>query len=216
MKKLPMFLLALTSFSLLSCVREDADRAAKADKEVPEMISIPGKHYEIGKYEVTQAEWLAVMGSNPSEFKHCGKTCPVEKVSWNDVQEYLRKLNRTTGRHYRLPTEIEWSYACLGGARSEYCGGNNIGSVAWYSGNSDNAPHPAGQMSANGYGLYDMSGNVWEWMNDCYDKSCAERALRGGSWKASGAYVLRATFRGIDVPDGKYGDVGFRLARTLP
>ncbi|MDD4929801.1 MAG: formylglycine-generating enzyme family protein [Gallionella sp.] len=213
MKKLILF--AAICLPLQACVREDKGQAGQVAPSIPQMVSIPGQPYEIGKYEVTQAEWLSVMGDNPSEFKHCGKTCPVERVSWNDVQEYLRKLNGQTGRQYRLPTEAEWEYACFGGARSDYCGGNTLDTLAWFSGNSGNTTHPAGQRQANGYGLYDMSGNVWEWMQDCADSSCAARALRGGSWFSYPKF-LRAANRYYDAPGYRFNLTGFRLARTLP
>jgi formylglycine-generating enzyme required for sulfatase activity len=103
-----------------------------------EMIRIPSRNYELGKFEVTQAQWLAVMGNNPSDFTACGNNCPVEQVSWNDIQEFLQKLNAKTGKNYRLPTEAEWEYACYGGTKTEYCGSNDINAVAWY----DTGVHP--------------------------------------------------------------------------
>jgi Sulfatase-modifying factor enzyme 1 len=181
----------------------------------PAMIRIPGKNYEIGKYDVTQAEWKAVMGSNPSHFTNCGDTCPVEQVSWDDAQAFIQKLNTKTGRQHRLPTEAEWEYACYGGSQTEYCGGNDINSVAWYSENSNKTTHPVGQKQANGYGLYDMSGNVWEWMSDCYNGDCAQRVLRGGSWNFKPQNV-RAAYRLRDEPAIRYSNLGFRIARTLP
>ena len=147
-----------------------------------EMVAIQGKNYEIGKYEVTQGEWQSVMGSNPSRFAACGEDCPVENVSWNDVQEFITKLNQQTGNQYRLPTEQEWEFACLGGRSTEYCGGNDLNALGWYNGNSGATSHPVGQKQANAYGLYDMSGNVWEWVQDKYDSQHDWRVLRGGSW----------------------------------
>ena len=176
------------------------------------MIRIPGKNYEIGKYDVTQKEWQTVMGTNPSYFKNCGDNCPVEQVSWNDIQEFLQKLNAKTGKQYRLPIEEEWEYACYGGNKTEYCGGSDLNSVAWYRDNSNNTTHPVGQKQANGYGLYDMSGNVWQWMQNEYGSG---RALRGGSW-GSGTDFLRASNRDIHDPRGRSDGSGFRLARTLP
>lgn len=196
-------------------------RAQEADLEkLPQeieanMVRIPGKDYEMGKYEITQKEWKAVMGSNPSSFSSCGDTCPVENVSWDDVQIFLQKLNARTSRQYRLPTEAEWEYACYGGSKTEYCGSDNIDSVAWYDKNSNNTTHPAGQNQANGYGLYDMSGNVWEWMQDWYDSSQNGRSLRGGSWNY-GPQSVRASVRGFNVPALRVNRLGFRLARTLP
>jgi formylglycine-generating enzyme required for sulfatase activity len=186
----------------------------------PTMVRIPGKNYEIGKYDVTQAEWKAVMGNNPSKFSLCGDTCPVEQVSWDDVQVFIQKLNAETGKQYRLPTETEWEYACYGGSQTEYCGGNDIDAVAWHdeqfgNGNSNGTTHPAGQKQANSYGLYDMSGNVWQWTSDCWEGDCAQRVLRGGSWFNIPQHV-RASFRIHN--DHTLGDQwnGFRLARTLP
>lgn len=178
------------------------------------MVRIPGQNFEIGQTEVTQAQWRAVMGNNPSRFAGCDN-CPVEQVSWNDTQDFIRKLNSWTRKEYRLPTEAEWAVACQGGKQTEYCGGNNIDSVAWYDGNSGNATHPVGQKQANGYGLYDMSGNVWEWCQDWYDDSQRDRVLRGGSW-SSISQLPRAAYRNLDDPALRYGIYGFRLARTLP
>lgn len=181
----------------------------------PAMVVIPGKNYEMGKYEVTQAEWRALMNSNPSKYASCGDSCPVGMVSWNDAQAFIQKLNAKTGRVYRLPTEAEWEYACYGGSKTEYCGAKNIDSVAWYNGNSDNLPHPAGQKKANGYGLYDMSGNVWEWTNDCWEGDCTNRVLRGGSWLNEKRLVV-ASFRNRNEITYRYLSSGFRLARSLP
>lgn len=145
--------------------------------------------FSIGKYEVTQKEWKAVMGSNPSKFK--GGNLPVEKVSWNDCQEFIIKLNTLTGRKFRLPTEAEWEYAARGGNRSngyKYSGSNDINAVAWYEGNSGNKTHNVGKKAANELGLYDMSGNVWEWTSSkwCYDysqpRNSSHFVTRGGSW----------------------------------
>ena len=124
--------------------------------------------YYLGKYEVTQAQWQQVMGNNPAYYK--GSNKPVENVVWDDVQDFIRKLNQQTGLHYRLPTEAEWEYACRsGGEDQKYCGGNNANSVAWYDDRSGSGPRPVGQKQANGLGLYDISGNVWEWVQDRYD-----------------------------------------------
>ncbi len=213
----------LLSFYLLILVFVFAEPATSAMPEAikqeeakfnaPKMIAIPGKNYEMGKYEVTQAEWEAVMGNKPSKFK--GANLPVEQVSWNDIQEYLAKLNQKTGKQYRLPTEAEWIYACYGGSQTEYCGSNDINAVAWHDGNSGNQTHPAGQKQANGYGLYDMSGNAWEWMEDCREGDCSLRMLRGGSWVNDLKFV-RAMSRSWDFTTGRNNNFGFRLARTLP
>ncbi len=181
--------------------------------DCPEMIAVPGRNYALGKSEVTQAEWGALMGSNPSNFK--GANLPVEQVSWDDAQDYIKRLNQKTGKNYRLPTEAEWAYACYGGNQTEYCGSNDINAVAWYGDNSGNQTHAVGQKQANGYGLYDMSGNVYEWMDDCYAGKCnIGRQLRGGSW-ANNPESARAAKRVGDGTGIRNKFIGFRLARTL-
>jgi formylglycine-generating enzyme required for sulfatase activity len=184
--------------------------------------------YYIGKTEVTQAQWKAVMGGNPSNWK--GDNLPVEQVSWNDVQEFIRKLNAQTGKNYRLPTEAEWEFAARGGNQSRgyiYSGSNTIGSVAWYYDNSyDNSSktHPVGTKSPNELGIYNMSGNVYEWCNDWYGSyssvsqtnprgasSGSYRVLRGGSW-GSDSRGTRVSARGSNNPGNRYFISGFRLA----
>jgi formylglycine-generating enzyme required for sulfatase activity len=189
--------------------REIQDRSYRG-----EMIKIPNQHFEIGKTEVTQAQWRAVMGNNPSHISGCDN-CAVDDVSWDTVQEYLQKLNAKTGEYYRLPTEAEWELACYADSKTEYCGGNDVNAVAWYDQNSGNRTRPVGQKQANGFGLFDMSGNVWEWMSDCYDDNCGRRVLRGGSWY-SGPRFMRADFRFCLPPGVRDHDLGFRVARTLP
>ena len=152
--------------------------------------------FYIGKYEVTQKQWKEIMGSNPSRYK--GDNLPVENVSWDDVQKFIKKLNQKTGQNYRLPTEAEWEYAARGGSTgspTKYAGSNNIDDVAWYSSNSGRKTHAVGTKKANELGIYDMSGNVWEWCSDWYgsyssgsqnnpqgSSSGTFRVLRGGSW----------------------------------
>jgi formylglycine-generating enzyme required for sulfatase activity len=168
------------------------------------------------------------MGSNPSSFNGCG-SCPVEQVSWNDVQDFIVKLNHMTGGNYRLPTEAEWEYAARGGSRSrghKYSGSDNLGSVGWYYSNSDKKTHPVGKKTANELGLYDMSGNVWEWCSDWYDKDYyssspvrnpkgpgggSGRVRRGGCWSYDARYC-RVSSRNYNSPDDRYGNLGFRLA----
>lgn len=181
----------------------------------PVMVHIPGKNYELGKYEVTQGQWRAVMGNDPSKFTNCGDTCPVEQVSWNDIQEFLQKLNAKTGRQYRLPSKAEWEYACYGGSQTEYCGGNDINAVAWYEENSNSTTHPVGQKQANGYGLYDMSGNVAEWMENKASNEHDLRYLLGGAWYTSPRSARAANNFGFE-PTLRSRGLGFRLARTLP
>jgi formylglycine-generating enzyme required for sulfatase activity len=166
------------------------------------------------------------MGSNPSNFSGCDQ-CPVENVSWNDIEEFIRKLNQLTGKSYRLPTEAEWEYAARGGNKSRgftYSGGNDLGSVGWYDGNSGSKTHPVGQKAANELGIYDMTGNVWEWCSDWYGSytssfqrnpggpsSGQNRVLRGGSWFGN-SRGCRVSHRSNHDPDYRinYG-LGFRL-----
>ena len=189
------------------------DKAASTAVNEPTMVRIPGRNYEIGKYEVTQGEWKAVMGNNPSRFNNCGDSCPVEQVSWNDIQIFIQKLNQQTGKQYRLPTEAEWEYACYGGSQRAYCGGSNLDSVGWSSKNSNIQTHPAGQKQANGYGLYDMSGNVLELTNDCWEENCLKRVLRGGSFEQDERADERSGWAKLA---GRISNMGFRLAKTLP
>ena len=181
--------------------------------------------FSIGRYEVTQEEWKAVMGSNPSYFK--GKKLPVEKVSWDNCQKFIRKLNQLTGKQFRLPTEAEWEYASRGGSKSrgyKYAGGNGIGSVAWYDDNSGNKTHEVGKKQPNELGLYDMSGNVWESCQDWYgdyssssqtnptgSSSGSYRVYRGGSWSDL-ARFCRVSYRDGDAPGFRIYDLGLRLA----
>ena len=181
--------------------------------------------YYIGKYEVTQEEWRSVMGNNPSNFK--GANNPVETVSWNDCQEFIKKLNELTGMQFRLPTEAEWEYAARGGNKSrgyKYSGSNTIGEVAWYDGDSSKATHQVGTKQANELGLYDMSGNVWEWCSDWYSYYSSSpstnpigsytgpyRVCRGGSWFSNAQYC-RVSNRFNYYPGYRYYNIGMRLA----
>lgn len=181
--------------------------------------------FNIGKYEVTQAQWKAVMGNNPSSFSGC-EDCPVERVSWNDVQDFIRKLNAQTGKNYRLPTEAEWEYAAKGGKSSKgytYSGSNDLNSVAWTIDNSGRKTHAVGGKQANELGVYDMAGKVWEWCSDWYDAynsysetnptgalSGQNRVRRGCGWYYNGG-VCSASLRYWDKPDYRINDCGFRL-----
>jgi formylglycine-generating enzyme required for sulfatase activity len=179
--------------------------------------------------EVTQGQWQAVMGENPSHFKDCGDDCPVESVSWNDAQKFIEKLNRKEkGSQYRLPTEAEWEYACRAGTRTRYYTGDSeedLDRAGWYGRNSGGKTHPVGRKEPNGFGLYDMHGNVWEWCQDWYGdypngsvidpkgpSSGSSRVLRGGSWIFYGWFV-RSASRFRFVPSERYHDFGLRLAR---
>jgi len=168
--------------------------------------------FRIGKYEVTQAEWNAVMGENPSDNQLCDD-CPVELVSWNDVQEFIKRLNQLTGKTYRLPTEAEWEYAARGGNDSKgykYAGSNDLDEVAWYGANSEKNTHPVGQKKPNELGIHDMSGNVSEW---CADGSAGNsRMLRGGAWGNSDSRTFRVSNRLSYNPVDRNNYHGFRLA----
>ena len=165
------------------------------DEKPTHQVTLSSSYY-IGETEVTQALWKAVMGKNPSKFN--GDNLPVEKVSWKDCQKFIEKLNSLTGKRFRLPTEAEWEFAARGGNKSnltQYSGGGNIDDVAWYDGNSGKKTHPVKKKKANELGIYDMSGNVWEWCQDWWGSygssaqtnpkgpdSGSFRVLRGGSW----------------------------------
>ena len=181
--------------------------------------------YSIGETEVAQELWQAVMGNNPSKFK--GDNLPVEQVSWEDCQMFISKLNQLTGRRFRLPTEAEWEYAARGGSKSrgyKYSGNNNIDDVAWYTSNSSSKTHPVKTKQANELGLYDMSGNVWEWCQDWYGSyssgsqtnptgatSGSDRVRRGGGW-FNGARSCRSAYRNGCAPSSRGYNLGMRLA----
>ncbi len=181
----------------------------------------------IGKYEVTQGEWVAVMGTTPSAFSDCGMRCPVESVSWDDTQEFIWKLNsRESGNGYvnRLPTEAEWEYAARAGTPGARYG--ELGAIAWYLANSGSRTHPVGQKRPNAWGLHDMLGNVWEWTGDWYGEypsgpvadpkgpeSGAARVGRGGSWDRN-ARLVRSAVRDYNSPGDRGNYFGFRLVRT--
>lgn len=181
--------------------------------------------YQIGRYEVTQKEWEEVMGSNPSVFK--GEYLPVDNVSWDDIQVFITKLNKKTGKKYRLPTEAEWEYAARGGVNSKnalYAGHDDISNVAWYNGNSKKTSHQVGTKTPNELGIYDMSGNVYEWCQDGYSgyvgfrltnpkglKHGKEKVIRGGSWNHSSEYC-RVSNRFYAFHSNKKSCYGFRLA----
>ncbi len=211
----------------MGCQSSTRDGECYDDEKPPHEVTV--RDFYIGKYEVTQSEWLRVMGSNPSNFKDCNN-CPVEQVSWNDVQEYIKKLNAQTGKKYRLPTEAEWEYAARGGSRSQgyrYSGGNTLADVGLYDGNSGSKTKPVGTRKANELGIYDMTGNVWEWVEDDWhgnytgaptdgsawrDKRTGSyRVYRGGCWFSTARYC-RSACRSGHAPAGLGNCVGFRLA----
>ncbi|MDP1613806.1 MAG: SUMF1/EgtB/PvdO family nonheme iron enzyme [Sulfuritalea sp.] len=240
-----------------AAVASPAGKVFRDCAECPELVVIPGGSYEmgsaadeagrdsdegpqhrvsvgtfaLGKTEVTQGQWRALMGSNPSRFSSCGDGCPVENVSWDDAQAYVRRLSEKTGKRYRLPSEAEWEYACRAGGTQTYCGSDSVDRVAWYGGNSGSKTHPAAGKQANAFGLFDMSGNVWEWVEDCYHDSysgapsdgsawtsgCKDvrRVLRGGSW-SDDPKVARSADRIRSSRVFRFDSSGFRVARMLP
>jgi formylglycine-generating enzyme required for sulfatase activity len=183
------------------------------------------KGFWMGKYEVTQAQYRQVMGNNPSHFP--GLNNPVEMVSWDNAASFSEKMGNSTATRIRLPSEAEWEYACRAGhVQERYCGGNDSHNrFAWSNANSNKQTHPVGKLTANDWGLYDMSGSVWEWVQDCWHDDyqgapadgsvwktgqCAKRVLRGGSW-CNDPSLVRAGFRYGNDPDG--GECGgFRVA----
>lgn len=198
------------------------NEVGRIDDEKLHRVTITHDFY-LGKYLVTQAQWQAIMGDNPSYFK--GNKLPVERVSWLDVQRFIAQLNQKTGQWYRLPTEAEWEYACRAGTTTPYYTGQKITNKdarygKWIAGTTPVRTYPA-----NPWGLYDMAGNVWEWSASIYDADYkfseqvanhndkARRVLRGGSWD-SDMFNLRAAYRNGDLtPDDRYGSIGLRLAK---
>ncbi|MCP5005157.1 MAG: formylglycine-generating enzyme family protein [Planctomycetes bacterium] len=200
-----------------------------ADDEKP-VHTVCISDFYLGRTEVTQKQWEDIVADNPSKYK--GGDRPVERVSWDDVLDFIKKLNKKTGRHHRLPTEAEWEYAARsGGGNEEWAGTNSeseIGDYAWYVHNSSEAgTHVVAGKSPNGFGLYDMMGNVWEWCSDWYGRDYYEkspkeepegprkgsnRVIRGGGW-SSKPYLLRSVNRnGFKPKSKKYSNIGFRLA----
>lgn len=202
--------------------------------------------FALGKTEVTQGQWRAVMGNNPSDFSGCGDSCPVDQVNWNDAQDFIRKLNLKTGKQYRLPSEAEWEYAARAGTRSPFHTGAcirydqaNVFHFESYndceSGSMSDVSRgtvPVGRYKANSFGIYDMHGNVFEWVEDCWNETytaapidgsawksgdCSHRILRGGGWALSAGYARSAARFTVEYSASRYKhNIGFRLAKTLP
>ena len=184
-------------------------KIAESAAQPAHVVSV--KAFAIGKFEITQDEWFAIMGTRPAQFK--GGRHPVEQVTWKLAREFTRKLSEKTGKKYRLPTEAEWEYAARGGTDSEwYFGQGVIADHAWFDDNSDETTHAVGQKKSNPHGLHDLYGNVWEWTEDCWNESyagapedgsawttgdCGQRVVRGGTWYSKPASLgssLRAKF----------------------
>ena len=202
------------------------------DEKPQHLVKIPS--FLMGKTEVTQGQWMSVMGTNPSRFSACGDGCPVENVNWDDAQLFIQKLNQLTGGNYRLPSEAEWEYAARAGTSSEWSFGGDeakLGSYAWYGRNSRAETHAVSQKLPNAFGLYDMYGNVEEWVEDCrhenyvgapvdgsaWTKACTgdNRILRGGSWISSPS-ATRSAYRNKFSGDWRNSLIGFRLASDVP
>lgn len=186
--------------------------------------------FAIGKFEVTQGQWLAVMGKNPAYFKK-GDNFPVEQVAWSEAQNFVTRLNEITGKNIRMPSEAEWEYAASSGGKKElYAGGDQISNLAWYDANSGSTPHAVGTKQPNGLGIYDMSGNVAEWVQDWYGSEYYSlsprknpvgqqggafgRVYRGGGWNTS-PHMARTAKRDRYEPSNYFAAIGFRLAYSL-
>ena len=200
------------------------NNSADAYRDEQPVHNVKVSSFYMGETEVTQALWQAVMDTIPSHFK--GDNRPVESVSWNDCQEFILYLNQITGYQFRLPTEAEWEYAARGGKKGQgckYAGKNTVGTIAWILDNSGNKTHAVKGRTPNELGLYDMSGNVWEWCTDWYGRYAAGfqtdpqgldegsyRVLRGGCWN-SNAWYCRVSNRSFNTPDFSGNGYGFRL-----
>ena len=196
----------------------------KNNKKLERKVCV--EEFKMAKTEVTQQQYLKVVGDNPSN--HIGDDLPVEMVNWLDIQKFIQKLNETTGKKFRLPSEAEWEYACLGGlAEAKYCGsGEVLDTLGWYWDNSGRVTHPVAQKLPNGFGLYDMSGNVSEWVQDCFNKFFEEVPTDGSAWENEGCKfrVVRGGSYYEELPrqlmykrngwnkTRSYRHMGFRLA----
>ncbi len=224
-------------FVAVGCGKKEASEANSRDGEkanartecvqsiIGNMVEIPGKNFKMGKFEVTQRQWVTVMGDNPSRFK--GDDNPVESVSWHDCRKFIEKLNalpeaKASGLMFRLPTEAEWEYACRAGGTGDYCrlaDGSEItedtlGKVAWCAENSGGTTHPVGQKKPNAFGLYDMHGNVREWCEDLWRRAGdSNRVRRGGGWYDR-SRSCSAGYRHYSYPFNRYYSLGFRLAAS--
>jgi sulfatase modifying factor 1 len=203
-----------------------------ADNEKP-VHEVCVQDFYLSKYLITQIQWAGLMGLNPSKETDCGLNCPVENVSWNEVQEFIAKASKRDGKAYRLPTEAEWEYAARSGGKSEKWAGTSdehaLGDYAWYYENAQFHSHAVGEKKPNDLGLYDMTGNVWEWMSDGFDERYYAaspkdepqgdaarrlRALRGGYWGDLPRFV-RVTRRIGLPPTAKAAGYGFRVALSV-
>lgn len=206
----------------------NAARDGNEDEESAHQVCVGD--FKINRFEVTQKPWLYMTGKNPAYFSGCGLQCPVEMLSWNDIQKFLFRLNKATGKKYCLPTEAQWEYAASSGGKNQKWAGTSdesfLGDYDWYEANSGKTTHPVGQKKPNDFGLYDMTGNVWEWVADCYGEnyyqqspvnnplgpsSGVERVLRGGAWYFDPRNI-RISLPMRDNPIYRNFIYGFRLA----
>jgi len=229
-----------------------AGHSIKECADCPQMVAIPGGSFEmgsmfldeqpvhlvnvtaflLGRTEVTQGEWIAVMGSNPSTFKQCGVNCPVENISWNDAQEFARRLSQKTGKTYRLPSEAEWEYAARAGSNSKWSFGDDesqLAAYAWFYNNSGQTTHTVALKKPNSFGLYDMHGNVWEWVQDAWHENYQGAPSDGSAWVNGGdqaqrvrrggarydfSNILRSAYRNRSAAIHSFSGTGMRIART--
>lgn len=217
-----------------NCINADANAN---DSETPQhRVSI--RAFQMGKTEVTLGQFkkfIAAAGRSDlvnddfMRYNAYGDNAPVVQVSWHDAQAFIDWLNKTDGGGYRLPSEAEWEYACRAGGQQTYCGSNNLDTVGWYDKNNGGRLRPVGQKQANAFGLHDMSGNVWEWVHDCWHDNyngapsdgsawttgkCEYRVLRGGAWSYNAGLARAANRLNYYSPGDRSGSEGFRLART--
>ncbi len=216
------------TFLMGTTVEASSGEVVAANEQPQHSVTV--KSFAMGKFEVTQAQWYAVMGTTPSRYQ--GSTLPVERVSWAEAQAFVQKLSEKTGKSYRLPTEAEWEYAARAGTQTEYSFGDDprqLSRYAWHSANSANTTHPVGTKLPNAFGLYDMHGNVWDWTADCYRENyvdakgdasafnppdCGTRVVRGGSWGGNPRYARSAYRRGWTAAAQEHY-IGLRVARDL-